>query len=126
MRMPKHYGQSRIERCPFCERQGTIKNPQGVPVCPQHSKETLEGMKCVCGRDLFIQNGKFGVFFICTNCGNLTLRKVLEINSPIMAKGAMKTQFARQDRQQEPHAPAFRQPASGPKEVTIRSDELDF
>ena len=127
MRFPKHYGQSRIEKCPFCERQGTVKNPQGVPVCASHSKEALGELKCACGRFLFLKEGKFGVFFICTNCGNLTLRKVLEINHPVKKDSIMKPQMTSRTANSSRDAPLQR-PArqSGPQEITIRSDELDL
>jgi len=117
MYIPKHYGQSRIEKCPFCERQGTIKNSQGIPTCTTHKNLTLDDLKCVCGRYVLAREGKYGVFFTCTNCGNINLRKVLEINSGAAAKVLEKNagQTTKGIGQ------------SGPKkEIIIRSDELDF
>lgn len=51
-----------------------------IPVCLAHKKEFLNDMKCICGEELDIRTGKYGVFFTCIRCGNMNLRKVLEIN----------------------------------------------
>ena len=81
MRIPKRYGQSRIDKCPFCQKQSTTLNKQGVPVCASHKEEMLDDLKCVCGSTLDMLKGKFGVFFSCMKCGNMNLRKVMEINA---------------------------------------------
>ena|SRR3989344_2477707 len=81
MFIPKKYGESRIEKCPFCQKQGTTINRQGVAVCVTHREDTLDGLKCVCGETLDILKGKFGAFFKCIDCGNMNLRKVLEFNT---------------------------------------------
>ena len=81
MHIPKRYGQSKIDKCPFCQKQSTTLNNQGVPVCASHKEELLDDLKCVCGSILDILHGKFGVFFSCMKCGNMNLRKVMEINT---------------------------------------------
>ena len=81
MYIPKKYGQSKIDNCPFCKKQATAINSQNVPVCPNHKKDLLDDLKCVCGSTLEMLHGKFGVFFKCINCGNLNLRKVMEFNA---------------------------------------------
>ena len=81
MFIPKKYGQSKIDRCPFCQKQATSMNKQNVPVCSSHKNEALDNLKCVCGSTLEMLHGKFGVFFSCTKCGNMNLRKVLEFNT---------------------------------------------
>ena len=81
MFIPKKYGQSKVDKCPFCEKQGVILNKQDVPVCVNHKQEMLDNLKCVCGQSLEILNGKFGVFFNCLSCGNMNLRKVMEFNT---------------------------------------------
>ena len=88
MYIPKRYGQSKIDRCPFCQKQSTIINKQDVPVCHEHKNELLDDLKCACGSVLDIQKGKFGVFFSCMKCGNMSMRKMLEINT---IKPRMKT-----------------------------------
>ncbi|HIH37749.1 hypothetical protein J4460_07525 [Candidatus Woesearchaeota archaeon] len=78
--IPKRYGQSRIDYCPFCEKQALVKNAQGVPVCSAHKNATIGEMKCICGGNLEIKEGKFGAFFLCDKCGPINMKKVLEIN----------------------------------------------
>ncbi len=80
MYIPKKYGQSKVDKCPFCQKQATAKNKQGMPVCQNHMEEALDDMKCVCGSTLDMLNGKFGIFFSCAKCGNMNLRKVMEFN----------------------------------------------
>ena len=80
MRIPKKYGQSRIDKCPFCGQQSVTVNKQKIPVCSRHKDAVLDNLKCICGEPLDIMHGKFGVFFNCFHCGNMNLRKALEIN----------------------------------------------
>jgi hypothetical protein len=80
MYIPKKYGQSKIERCPFCDKHAVTVNMQGIPVCSKHKDKLLENLRCLCGEPLAVMNGKYGVFFNCINCGNMNLRKVLDIN----------------------------------------------
>ena len=81
MFIPKKYGESRIGKCPFCEKQATTINKQGIAVCVTHREDTLDDLKCVCGETLDILKGKFGIFFKCIDCGNMNLKKVLEFNA---------------------------------------------
>lgn len=83
MRMPKRYGQSRANDCLFCGKSATITNDQGVLVCREHTKAELGLMKCICGEHLDAHTGKWGLYFFCFNCGNVSLSKVLEINKVI-------------------------------------------
>ncbi|MBI2654187.1 hypothetical protein HYX02_05255 [Candidatus Woesearchaeota archaeon] len=93
MHISKKYGQSKVDECPFCRKQATTMNRQAVPVCSKHKEELLDGMKCVCGSELEVLNGKFGVFFSCMKCGNMNMRKVLELNAvkPKMQNLSQKT-----------------------------------
>jgi len=84
MHIPKKYGQSKIDLCPFCQKHATAKNKQNLPVCQNHKGEILDGMKCACGSTLEMLSGKFGVFFSCMKCGNMNLKKVLEFNTIIL------------------------------------------
>ena len=81
MFIPKKYGQSKIDNCPFCQKQAVTLNKQSVPVCVNHKEELLGDLKCVCGSILEMLHGKFGVFFKCINCGNINLRKAMEFNT---------------------------------------------
>jgi DNA-directed RNA polymerase subunit M/transcription elongation factor TFIIS len=93
MFIPKRYGESKIDSCPFCGRQAFIKNSQGVPVCKDHKDSILKDMKCACGEYLLMQEGKFGVFFNCLRCGNINMKKALEINSQVMETPKVKEQI---------------------------------
>jgi len=84
MYIPKRYGETRVDNCPFCGRQAIIKSPQGIAVCKDHKDMNLPELKCVCGSYLMMQEGKFGVFFNCIKCGNMNLKKALEVNPNIM------------------------------------------
>jgi hypothetical protein len=80
MYIPKKYGQSRVDKCPFCGMQGVFINSQGIPVCTKHKNSQLGPMKCVCGASADLLNGKFGIYFNCLNCGNINARKIFEVN----------------------------------------------
>jgi len=103
--MKKVYGQSKSEGCPFCGKQATQMNAQGVSVCREHKSNNLD-LKCFCGSWLDIMKGKYGAYCKCIKCGNVNLRKVLEIND---VKQATK-QYKEENK----------------KEITVTSDELDF
>ena len=81
MYIPKKYGESKVDRCPFCQKHATARNMQNVPVCMSHKQETLDELKCACGSALEMLHGKFGVFFSCMKCGNMGMKKVMEINT---------------------------------------------
>ena len=78
--MYKKYGESRIDSCPFCGKISTTKNEQKIPVCINHKNEKLPEMKCICGEWLDIQESKFGSYFRCMRCGNISFKKAMEIN----------------------------------------------
>ena len=101
MRIPKRYGQSRIDNCPFCGKVAVTKNKQGVPVCSSHKDDRLQDLKCVCGEWLEVNEGKWGAYFRCINCGNINFRKAMEMNPQIINKKEK-------------------------KEITVTSDQVDF
>jgi len=110
MYIPKKYGQSKIDKCPFCQKQATFVNRQKVPVCTAHKEERLDDLKCVCGSVLEMLHGKFGVFFSCIKCGNMNLKKVLEFNV-VKPKMNNKIFFQRNEKTQTK------------KETMVRSDD---
>ena len=119
MHIPKRYGQSRIDLCPFCEKAATAKNSQDVPVCQAHKKTILPDLKCSCNSYLDLRKGKFGVYFNCMNCGNINMKKALSLNpsfrnntdAPVSwAIGKTASRPSKQDK----------------KEITITSDEVDI
>jgi|SRR3989338_572182 len=117
MFIPKKYGQSKIDICPFCQKHAVALNRQRVPVCSAHKDAALENLKCVCGETLDILNGKFGVFFKCINCGNMNLRKALEFNSVNAASGSQDNYDG------NGQASAKKIDSKGKTEITIRSDD---
>ncbi|PIN80388.1 hypothetical protein COV13_03635 [Candidatus Woesearchaeota archaeon CG10_big_fil_rev_8_21_14_0_10_32_9] len=80
MMRKKVYGEYQVPKCPFCNSVATIKNNQGIPVCPHHKKEQLENLKCSCGATLDLMQGKYGPFFKCINCNLINYKKGLELN----------------------------------------------
>jgi hypothetical protein len=77
MYLPKSYGESKIATCPFCSRGAYSKNSQGIPVCSDHTGNTIENVKCACGSWLDLREGKWGPFFICEKCGPINFTKAL-------------------------------------------------
>ena len=76
----KVYGQTGSDGCPFCGKNSTTVNEQKIPVCKDHKTSILGDMKCICGDYLDIKIGKYGLYFNCFKCGNVTKRKAFEIN----------------------------------------------
>jgi len=111
MYIPKKYGQSKVEKCPFCGMQGIARNVQGIPVCNKHKDKKLENAVCVCGEILELRTGKFGAYFYCLNCGNISFSKAMSVND-----------FT----DKTPEKPKPNEPKLGRKEITVTSDELDF
>jgi len=81
MRIPKTYGQSKIDTCPFCEKRAVTSNGQGVPVCLNHKTKKLLDVKCICGEWLDIKTGKWGPYFNCINCGNVSFKKGMSMKN---------------------------------------------
>jgi len=106
-----------MENCPFCGRQAIIKNPQGVAVCTYHREVMLE-LKCLCGSWLDILNGKYGPYCNCLKCGNMTLKRALDINKiEKPAPTTPKTSTSSPSNENKPRTPI---------NTFIRSDELDL
>jgi hypothetical protein len=101
MYIPKRYGLSKVDVCPFCGKHATAKNDQDIPVCQQHRQRRIQQWTCACGEPLDLLQGKFGAYFSCINCGNISFAKAFEMNAS--------------------RIPTLQEK---PKETTIRSDEL--
>jgi len=119
MRIPKKYGQSKVDKCPFCNMPAVVNNSQGVPVCSKHRDKKLEDAKCVCGETLELRTGKFGAYFHCLNCGNISFSKAMSVNDFTDKK----SQDSKKDSDSEKPK---NEPRLGRKEITVTSDELDF
>lgn len=116
MHIPKRYGEGKVEKCPFCKAASTAMNAQGIPVCKNHRTSILNEMKCICGEEMEMMKGKFGVFFNCINCGNMNMRKALEINMVKDIKGESR-QGAK------PNVPGKENAGDDQGEMTVRSDD---
>ena len=111
MFIPKKYGQSKVDKCPFCQKQATAMNSQALPVCTEHREEILDDLKCVCGSILEMLHGKFGVFFKCMNCGGMNLKKAMEFNT---IKARMKDSSSNLNKTTD---------SRGKTTITVRSDD---
>lgn len=123
MYIPKRYGQGKIDKCPFCQKQSTTLNKQGVPVCASHKEEMLGDLKCVCGSTLDMLQGKFGVFFSCMKCGNMNLRKVMEINDIKPKSNSYKNNKEYNGNRKTDNQGNKRDFLQNSKEITVRSDD---
>jgi len=109
MKFRKVYGQTRVDECPFCGKQAVSKNSQGVPVCVKHKDRELLDLKCVCGGWLDLRDGKFGPYFFCMSCGNVSFRKAIEMNPQATAA---ETETGKEETRK--------------KNITITSDDVDL
>ena len=93
----KEYGNYKTDSCPFCGKIATQKNEQGVAVCRLHLKEELPERKCHCGKWLELKSGKFGPYFNCIDCGNLSYDKGMERSTvePVKKEEPIKTPIRR-------------------------------
>ncbi len=92
MRYKKVYGSSRQDNCPFCGKQATVSGKDGLLVCADHRNSALEVIRCTCGEFLDQKAGKFGPYFTCFQCGNISFAKAMELKAmqvPPKRKGAM-------------------------------------
>ena len=120
MYIPKRYGQSKVDLCPFCRKDATTKNSQQVPVCYTHKASILKDLTCFCGDYLELKDGKFGIYFNCTNCGNINIRKALEMN-PELGKEPKKEEKTIRETKTKPA-----ENKQETKEITITSDDVDI
>lgn len=109
MYIPKRYGESKVNHCPFCGKAAYSQNKQKIPVCKEHKDKQVTEIRCACGSWLNMKQGKYGTFFTCLNCGAINMKKALEMNS-ISSNELYKVQQKKIEK----------------KEMTISSEELDF
>lgn len=144
MRIPKRYGQSKKNDCPFCGKIAILNNPQGVPVCAAHKNAEINNFKCVCGDWLDLFKGKWGPYFRCFKCGNMSYSKAMDINrnlfdihptaeiskTPAVVKSGVKAAMNRFIKSPPSKLNYVKSKqtsnSTGKKEIVIRSDELDF
>ncbi len=121
MKRRKIYGQSRIDACPFCGKHAVTENPQGVPVCLAHKEKNLPDMKCICGEWLDVKKGKFGAYFHCMRCGNVSFSKAMEAN-PCLGK---EEKQEKPEKEEKPEPTKKEENKQEKKEVFITSDDVD-
>jgi hypothetical protein len=107
MFIPKRYGQSKRQDCPFCNKPALKENTQGIPTCQAHQTTNLPDLKCMCGSWLELRKGDWGPYFNCTNCGNLSFAKAMARSTP--APGS-----------QQPQLPEKK---NTPTHIVVRSDD---
>ena len=112
----KIFGEYKIDKCPFCGKSAYVRNSQGVPVCKDHKNNELKDMKCACGEYLEVLSGKWGPYFRCIICGNVSYYKGLQLNPHIKQHSEAKVLIPKKEVQK----------FGARKEVTVTSDELDF
>lgn len=128
MYIPKRYGESKRQDCPFCGRKAITENSQGVPVCLRHKNSSLD-LKCQCGGWLDVRKGRWGPYFNCVKCGNFSFSKGLAMNpGPEPGQDGQDCQDADNSdgkKKRMRKGPEYRS-LGGKRIVEIRSDELDF
>lgn len=127
MYIPKRYGQSKADNCPFCGKRAITENSQGLPVCKEHKQNNLE-LKCFCGSWLDIRKGKWGPFCTCIKCGVLSFSKAMAINEEkIDVKSVNETADSENKTERQKNArQTYRAIKEDKKEIVMTSDELDF
>lgn len=115
----KRYGDYKTDNCPFCGKVATLMNERGVAVCRLHLKEKFEDRKCVCGRWLELRSGKFGPYFNCLNCGNLSYDKGLERSTAVKSE-PVTTETKTTSK------PALKSSLYEKKEVQITTDDVEY
>lgn len=73
----KHYGNYQIPKCFFCGNGATQKNNDGLPVCKNdRDKSMMTNPVCPnCRGFMELKKSKYGMFFVCINCGPISLAK---------------------------------------------------
>ncbi len=125
----KVYGQSKVEKCPFCGKTATTENEQGVPTCISHKNEELLEYKCMCGEYLEMRKGKWGPFFLCMRCGPISFKKGMEVNEHLLEQKKAKQARADEKKPQNKSPGSTKDDSGEPKkkkETVITSDEVDL
>jgi len=131
-RAKKSWGNYKTASCPFCGKISTQTTEQGLNVCRNHTNQKLEEIRCTCGSWLEQRSGKFGPYFNCLKCGNISYNKGMEIKSmttvtfakelkeieskPIQ-KNSYENRYAHLKEKKEP---------TKRKEITISSNDVEY
>jgi hypothetical protein len=117
----KVYGSYKRVICPFCDKQATAKNEQGIEVCSKHVERSVEDIKCTCGSWLEVKAGKFGRYFNCINCGNINYEKAMQIKEITTKKSESISNIAPQINHKS--KPGF---STTLRETTITTDDVEY
>lgn len=77
-RINKRY--TKMTLCAFCGNEATTRNKQKIATCTRHRNEIKEALRCLCGEPVTILSGKFGSYAKCAVCGNVSLKKIMDLN----------------------------------------------
>lgn len=110
MYIPKRYGESKKQQCPFCGKVAIVQNSQGIPVCTAHRERQFPEVKCFCEKWLELLSSKWGPYFRCVNCGNVSWSRGKEMAD--LEKGAS-----------APAASSTYSRTSPKEELVVRSDD---
>ncbi len=108
--LPRRYGESKVAQCVFCPHTAYAYNAQRLPVCKDHKDQTLGDLVCYCKETLEIKMGKFGPFFLCPNCGPISLAKAQDLIQGAAAPAKLS-------------APAPSAPEKSAREETVQPDD---
>lgn len=85
--MRKIYGSYQVDKCFFCGSNAYKKTIQGFPTCKKCGDQEVKDPKCPsCGGALDIKTSKYGVFFLCLDCGPVSLAKYKKFNEDTSSK----------------------------------------
>jgi len=76
-----------MEKCIVCGAMAIAYNSQNLPMCKHHKTHEMINMKCpACGKWLDVSKSKYGTFFLCIDCGPISVSKLKSFGSPIFIK----------------------------------------
>ena len=71
----------------MCDKAATKYNEQGLPVCKIHENHEAINLNCpLCKQALDIMKGKYGTFFNCFKCGNVSRSKLKQFGQVYFIK----------------------------------------
>jgi hypothetical protein len=126
MYIPKKYGSYKVDRCPFCDKQAIAKSKQGVPVCLSHKDLAIEDFRCQCNGYLDLMDGKFGPYFKCMKCGNISFSRALEMNKDKINAVASAPKEKVNSSPSQKHNVSSRPTTNERKETVVTSDQVDI
>jgi len=136
----KTYGTYMTNNCSFCGSLATQKNDSGLYVCHRHLKEKLAEIKCTCGSWLEQRSGKFGPYFNCLHCGNISYAKGMEMKQLVgnyaeRSEKAVEVKIERDLSSYQPVETSYSKPERSyekkeekkeRKEITITSHDCEY